>query len=122
MPYKDPEKQKAAQARHYKENSGQYKERSKRAREARFAKIAELKDKPCTDCKESYPSYVMHFDHIEDNKINSIANLATRASWQAVLDEIEKCELVCANCHAERTHQRIVEKRCVVQSGRTVVS
>jgi hypothetical protein len=27
-------------------------------------------------------------------------------SWQAVLDEITKCEVVCANCHRRRTAHR----------------
>ena len=64
-----------------------------------------LKEKPCTDCVVQYPPYVMQWDHITDDK-----NFTIGSNWQfgidRILAEIEKCELVCANCHAERTHRR----------------
>ena len=63
-----------------------------------------LKSKPCTDCKIQYPWYVMQFDHIEDNKITNLARLSS--SLNKMLLEWAKCELVCANCHAERTFKR----------------
>lgn len=106
MPYKDPEKQKEAQRRHYESNRGKYAESSKAAREKRRVQMNELKSGPCTDCGVRYPYYVMHFDHIGTDKVMDISKLISRASWQTVLDEIAKCELVCANCHAERTHSR----------------
>lgn len=93
-------------AEQYKRNSGKYKEGSKRARERRNQKLAEIKSKPCTDCKVSYPPYVMHFDHIGSDKVANIAYLMDHASWEVILLEIAKCELVCANCHAVRTHER----------------
>lgn len=106
MPYKDPTIQKAAQAKHYQDNKGKYAQSSKNARFRRKQKIIELKNKPCTDCGVRYPHYVMQFDHIDDNKIDSVSKLMIKSSWQTVLDEIAKCELVCANCHASRTYQR----------------
>ncbi len=30
-------------------------------------------------------------------------------SVEVLITEMAKCELVCANCHAERTYQRAVE-------------
>lgn len=61
-------------------------------------------DKPCTDCGISYPYYVMHWDHLRDKEFT--IGTAIRLGYQRILKEIEKCELVCGNCHAERTHQR----------------
>lgn len=103
MPYSDQEKQKAYLAQHYKTNKSQYIESSKAARQRRMKKMQELKDKPCTDCGIKYPYYVMQWDHTEDNKVASVSKLMTLKSWDTILKEVAKCELVCANCHAERT-------------------
>lgn len=63
------------------------------------------KDKPCNDCGIKYPSYVMHFDHLGvEPKLFTVSRLGGKNRIDA---EIKKCELVCANCHAERTHQRL---------------
>jgi hypothetical protein len=65
---------------------------------------------PCMDCKKSYPYYVMDFDHVRGNKDRDIAKLVQGSvSRQRLLDEIEKCEIVCSNCHRERTQQRIIK-------------
>lgn len=64
-----------------------------------------LKDAPCTDCGIRYPPYVMQWDHTGDDKEFTIAKF-WQYSKSRVLAEIKKCELVCANCHAERTHSR----------------
>lgn len=48
----------------------------------------------------------MHFDHL-NNKIDNIATMVHKLKpLDAILKEISKCELVCANCHADRTHRR----------------
>jgi len=49
----------------------------------------------------------LEFDHLPGTtKVGSIANLKGRIPNQALLDEIAKCEIVCANCHAIRTVNR----------------
>lgn len=107
MPYKDPKQQKDAQHRHYVAHKTKYGESSKAARQRRKDKMSVLKSKPCTDCGISYPPYVMQWDHINDDKVAGVAVLMLTASWQTVLDEVAKCELVCANCHCIRTNTRI---------------
>jgi len=97
---------KDCKAAQYKANSGKYKAGSKEARARRAAKLAELKSAPCTDCGVQYPSYVMQYDHIGLDKTAHVSYLMSRVSWSVILEEIAKCELVCANCHAERSHQR----------------
>lgn len=72
--------------------------------------IMSLKDnKPCTDCEIQYRYWIMDFDHITENKLNNINQLRNR-NIQTVENEIQKCELVCANCHKIRTHKRKLEK------------
>jgi hypothetical protein len=71
------------------------------------AAVQEAKAKPCTDCGVRYPYYVMEFDHLDsETKEFNVSAGVTRASYERLLAEIAKCEVVCANCHAERTHQR----------------
>jgi hypothetical protein len=61
---------------------------------------------PCADCQIQYHYSQMDFDHIESKKIN-ISRLAnSEASIKTIKKEIEKCEIVCSNCHRLRTWQR----------------
>ena len=77
--------------------------------EARRKVLDALKSAPCTDCGNQYPPVCMDFDHIGE-KLFSIAKARSRGmDWQKVLDEIAKCELVCANCHRVRTRDRSPE-------------
>jgi len=79
----------------------------KRQRIRELARTA--KTKPCADCKVSYPFYVMDFDHrVGTRKIFEPARLASNGSFARFQQEIEKCDVVCANCHRERTHARKV--------------
>ena len=68
--------------------------------------VNSLKNKPCADCGICFPTFVMDFDHRDKStKEGSIAR-AIRDMWskQKILKEMEKCDLVCANCHRIRTY------------------
>ena len=67
---------------------------------------------PCTDCGESDPA-VLEFDHLRDKAFNIGGALPYR-NWQSILDEIAKCEVVCANCHRRRTARRAGSIRAVL--------
>lgn len=63
-----------------------------------------LREDPCTDCGKNYPKECMEFDHTRGKKRENVGGLL---NYTGVLQkEIEKCDLVCANCHAIRTHLR----------------
>lgn len=112
MPYKDPERQKQAQRDHYIANREKYLRaacESGQRRRQRIRKIIRAaKDKPCTDCGIKYPYYVMQFDHLATFEKVIELNKVASMGWSPVeiAEEIAKCEVVCANCHAERSHQR----------------
>ena len=94
---------------HYKDNiarhSANVAKRNKEERARQRAWIVEYKESnPCTDCGVYYPACVMDFDHLRDKKRN-VSQMATQTD-KAILEEIEKCELVCSNCHRIRTHAR----------------
>lgn len=96
--------QKATYKSYYDE--GNEKERLRVSNERRRQDIRTLirmtKDVPCADCGQRYPHYVMDFDHQYDKKFN-IGPGAYASSRENLLAEIAKCEVVCANCHRERT-------------------
>lgn len=61
----------------------------------------------CKDCGYKESPYALQFDHIEDNKKASVSNLIrSDYAWSTIKKEMDKCEVVCANCHAVRTHAR----------------
>jgi hypothetical protein len=63
--------------------------------------------RPCTDCGRVYPPQVMQWDHRPGTvKTGSIGRDLRGRPRQIILNEIAKCDLVCANCHAIRTFQR----------------
>lgn len=85
-------------------------ERGHHARRARLREMSERAKQErwmrCVDCGLQYPAYVLDWDHRPgEEKVASVAYLARRsiALFEA---EIAKCDLVCANCHRIRTHER----------------
>lgn len=79
--------------------------------------LDELKSVPCIDCGRQFPVVSMHFDHISDDKSFTIASIKNTSSTLKILKEIEKCEVVCANCHAVRTHLRYLIKNNLIVDG-----
>ena len=89
----------------------------RRNRETRGkAFIRSQKLKPCQDCDKTYQPHVMQFDHRGDDKLREVSKMAG-CSQAAIEAEIAKCDLVCANCHAERTYGRSLKARYTVWAG-----
>lgn len=76
--------------------------RNSERRERNRLYIRSKKNHPCMDCGVQYPHYVMDFDHRE-NKLFNVSRMVTGFSLEAIDVEIEKCDLVCSNCHRIRT-------------------
>lgn len=110
MPHKDPQRAKEYQAEYYLRTKDRYRDSRlasvKRQRSENRELIRTSKSKPCHDCGVQYPYYVMQFDHLDgESKSFNLGDHEGRTRG-ILLSEIAKCEVVCANCHAERTHQR----------------
>jgi hypothetical protein len=86
-------------------------------REKRIAQIRAYKKKvwdavrakkcvPCADCGVQYSYWIMQFDHVQDKSFGIGSTSTRRYGLTKILEEIEKCEVVCANCHADRTYKR----------------
>jgi len=71
------------------------------------------KEKPCADCGIQYPPYVMDFDHVRGKKAFQLS-IRIHYSIERLRKEIEKCDVVCANCHRIRSHQRRISNKPVV--------
>lgn len=84
---------------------------SKKREEVRQAlgKIKELYG--CQDCNKKYPYYILQFDHVRGEKVDQLSNMVSHYPMADIIEEISKCEVVCANCHAERTYRRQVAKK-----------
>jgi uncharacterized Fe-S radical SAM superfamily protein PflX len=70
--------------------------------------MVSLKDGvPCADCGVLFPAWVMHWDHLPGyEKVDELSEMLINRSRTLVVEELKKCELVCANCHVMRTISR----------------
>ena len=70
--------------------------------------VDELKSKPCVDCGNEFETFVMDFDHRDPTTKSYVISfmVSKRMPREAILEEIAKCDLICANCHRKRTFQK----------------
>jgi hypothetical protein len=69
--------------------------------------LERLRELPCADCGRRYPPCVMEFDHRDPSeKSYLVSQMPGRVAFRRILEEIAKCDIVCANCHRKRTHLR----------------
>jgi hypothetical protein len=68
--------------------------------------VALAKSHPCNICNKEYNSWQMEFDHMSDKEI-SVGTLMNGCSEQRILDEINKCQLLCALCHRRKTKETL---------------
>lgn len=104
---RDKQNEKDWKRRWYLANKDRHTALSRASAARRKAIYENLKSGPCVDCGTQYPPCVMQFDHVRGDKKAIVSDLARRRSVATMLAEIEKCDLVCANCHAVRTSNRL---------------
>jgi hypothetical protein len=95
-------------AAHYQRNKARRQaENNRRQDEFRAWYVGLKAGRPCADCGVEFHPVAMHWDHLPGFKKEAALGFLVRlGSRQRVLDEIAKCELVCANCHAVRSFKR----------------
>jgi len=71
-----------------------------------FRQIKE--DSGCVDCGEKYPHWLLDWDHVPERgrKKGSPNQLAARHGMKIGMQEMQKCDIVCPNCHRIRTYNR----------------
>lgn len=86
------------------------KELAQKTKQQYKKRLAEIKQSSgCVDCGEKN-HIVLDFDHLRDKKYNVSRMIHDGFSWKAIMREVSKCEVVCANCHRIRTHFRLTSK------------
>jgi ribosomal protein L32 len=78
-----------------------------RKRKKNYAWVMELKaNTPCADCGEIHHPVVMEFDHRIPMEKTMMVSKMMSTSASRIMSEINKCDLVCSNCHQYRTYTR----------------
>jgi hypothetical protein len=102
-----------ASKKHFVENREYYLSKAQRHRAtnqkaSREYTFNHLSNNPCSDCGED-DIIVLQFDHLNPkNKKNCVSTLITDGyRLETVKAEIEKCQVLCANCHARKTAKQL---------------
>lgn len=105
MPFKDKEKDKEYKKnwnkKYYRENKEKELLRTKKRKEERKAWLNKYKASlACTSCSED-DSVCLDFHHVDSKQKDfSLSQVARMGYSKAkILAEIEKCVVLCANCH-----------------------
>ena len=110
MPYKDKDKQREFQMEHYYKHRKHYRKLQNAARKKRRQKskaaLISYKGGECEHCNVSYPyDGVYEFHHTDPTKKDfSISdaldrNIGALSNHKEILKELDKCLMLCANCH-----------------------
>jgi len=106
------DKRKGTYKQHYHKHGSEYRvraiQRNRKIKDYLRRKMLDyLTDKSCIQCGIN-DRRVLDFDHLDPTlKSFSIARGITNTrSWDAILLEIKKCQILCANCHRIRTSEQ----------------
>jgi hypothetical protein len=90
--------------------------RKHKARELTREKMLQfLQGKCCKTCQENDP-VVLDFDHRDAaiKTANVSEMVGTGLSWNKILAEIEKCDILCSNCHRRKTARELGFYKCLL--------
>lgn len=93
---------------YYKNNRQTHIKRNIARRQQFRTLLQKLKhNKKCLDCKKRHPHWRLDYDHVRGKKAFSLG-VAVKLGYgmERIMAEIAKCELVCSNCHRDRTWRR----------------
>lgn len=81
------------------ENAEAYNKKAQEKRLARKVRAVEYKGAICQHCKQSYPPAVFDFHHVNPKEKDKDPGLMMSCSDEKLFIELDKCILLCANCH-----------------------
>lgn len=112
MPYKDPEKRRECRRKWYSNNKESEKAHVlKRKREIRGWFEELKKTLRCSKCGESHPA-TLDFHHKKENEKEGEVGLMSYYGYskERIEKEIDKCIILCANCH-RKIHHNLRKKK-----------
>lgn len=75
-------------------------------RQKRRDKLNQIKqERGCARCGYNEHPAALHFDHRDHTQKSFNISQDPKRSWETIEAEIAKCDVLCANCHAVRTHE-----------------
>ena len=96
--------QKAQEKQHYqdsKERQQSVKSTAAFQKQRNIMLVEQAKTIGCKKCGEKR-EYVLDFHHLNaDDKINIISRMIKSASAETLIRELNKCDVLCSNCHRE---------------------
>jgi len=78
-------------------------------RTALYKKVGLMKlEAGCAHCGYNAHSHALQYDHLDPNtKTGAVSRLISDMKcWSSIEKEMAKCQVLCANCHAVKTHPR----------------
>lgn len=94
---------------------------SKKRRKKVMQDLRNLRGSACEKCGYNKCQQVLHFHHSNPNdKVASISSVASNWSVKRLMEEVKKCQLLCANCHYEIEYE--TSKSSVAPSLREAVT
>ena len=100
--------QRPANVRYYEQNRSAERARVRVRQQRTVEFLRELRAGACAECGGTFAPHQMDFDH-RDGSTRSFRLTSGGAMLRpmaALLDEVAKCDVVCANCHRVRTQRR----------------
>ena len=92
---------------HYLDNRQKYIDKAKRINSTYRKTVQQfiidyLLQHCCVDCGEA-DIVVLEFDHLADKSFNISSAIVKGKTIERIKEEIDKCEVRCANCHRRKT-------------------
>jgi len=108
--------------RYYSGDKGKHKPKPKRDRSSDLSRLKCNKQKAvaykggkCEKCGYNKCIAAMDFHHINpDDKMYDVKDIMAR-KWETIKSEIEKCMLLCSNCHREEHWNERNKKRTILE-------
>lgn len=73
--------------------------------------LERIRQLPCFDCGRTYPTCAMELDHRDPSLKRGLpSQMAGRVRMRTLLEEIAKCDIVCTNCHRDRSYRQRVHR------------
>ena len=77
----------------------------RRRRDARKKQLIESFGNKCSDCGGSFPDCCYDFHHCDPSTKGFAIAPGLDRNWDVILEEVEKCVMLCSNCHRIRHYR-----------------